>query len=86
MQDLQKTDVTDVSHERSKCISSFLTIDDLAEMLNVPKSWLYSRTRETGPDAIPRLKVGKYLRFEWDKVQVWLHRQNEVERVTHEVS
>jgi len=74
MQDLQKADV---SHERSKCISSLLTIDDLSGMLNVPKSWLYSRTRETGPDAMPRLKVGKYLRFEWDKVQVWLHQQSE---------
>lgn len=54
-----------------------LTIDELAEKLKVPKSWLYTRTRETGPEAMPRLKIGKYLRFEWGKVMEWIHRQNQ---------
>jgi len=44
--------------------NSFLTIDEMAETLKVPKSWLYSRTRETGPGSIPRIKVGKYIRFD----------------------
>ena len=30
-----------------------LTVDEMAEDLKVPKSWLYSRTRETGSEAIP---------------------------------
>jgi len=54
-----------------------LTVDELAESLKVPKSWLYSRTRETGPGAIPRIKVGKYIRFEKDKVMDWLKDQQE---------
>lgn len=54
-----------------------ITIDELAEMWKVPKSWVYSRTRETGPGSIPRLKVGKYLRFDANQVTDWLKRQNE---------
>ncbi len=49
-----------------------LSVDKLAESLNVPKSWVYSRTRETGPDAMPKLKVGKYCRFVLEDVLAWL--------------
>jgi len=56
---------------------NLLTVDELAESLNVPKSWVYSRTRETGSDAMPRIKVGKYCRFVLDDVFEWLQRQNE---------
>ncbi len=54
-------------------------VNELAESLNVPKSWVYSRTRETGPDAMPRIKVGKYCRFVFDDVLDWLKSQNEAE-------
>ena len=50
----------------------FLTISELSDRLKVPKSWLYSRTRETGPEAIPRIKVGKYLRFRFEDVMQWI--------------
>ena len=53
----------------------FLTIDEMAKKLKVHKSWLYSRTREKGPDAIPRLKVGKYLRFVEEEVMDWLRKR-----------
>ncbi len=55
----------------------FLTVDELAKSLNVPKTWIYSRTRETGPDAMPSIKVGKYCRFVLDDVLNWLKKQNE---------
>ena len=54
-----------------------LTVDELAKELKVAKSWIYSRTRETGPGTIPRLKVGKYLRFEERAVMEWLQEQGE---------
>lgn len=57
----------------------FLTVDELAETLRVPKSWIYSRTRETGPNAMPRIKAGKYVRFELEKVMDWLKEQNDAE-------
>jgi predicted DNA-binding transcriptional regulator AlpA len=53
-----------------------LTLKDLAAELRVPVSWVYSRTRQTGPGAIPRIKVGKYLRFELKDVMAWLEKQN----------
>lgn len=48
------------------------TVNELAQVLKVPKSWIYAKTRETGPNSIPRIKVGKYLRFEIDQVLNWL--------------
>ena len=57
--------------------TNFLTIDEMAKILKVPKSWVYSRTRETGPNTIPRVRVGKYLRFRLDDVMDWLEGQDE---------
>ena len=58
---------------------NLLSVDDLSETLNVPKSWVYSRSREKGPSAMPKIKVGKYVRFELDKVLFWLKEQSEGE-------
>lgn len=49
-----------------------LTIEEMAARLKVPPSWLYSRTRETGPGSIPRTKIGKYLRFNETEVMAWI--------------
>lgn len=54
-----------------EALGELLTVEEIADDLRVPKSWVYSRTRETGPNAIPRLKIGKYLRFERAKVREW---------------
>ena len=56
---------------------NLLTVDELAEFLNVPKSWVYSRTRETGPDSIPMIKVGKYRRVVLADVLAWLESQQQ---------
>ena len=39
----------------------------MAKFLKVPKGWIYQRT-QFGRDAIPFIKVGKYLRFDPDEV------------------
>ena len=54
---------------------NFLTVRELAESLNVPTSWIYSRTRETGLGAMPRINVGKYRRFILSDVLEWLKSQ-----------
>ncbi len=56
---------------------NLLTVDEMAAELKVPKSWLYSRTRQTGPGTIPRIKVGKYIRFDYEAVMDWLKMQVE---------
>ena len=57
-----------------EAFGQLLTVEEIAEFLRVPKSWIYARTRESGPDAMPRLKLGKYLRFEREKVRDWAAR------------
>ena len=57
---------------------NLLNVDELAEKLHVPKSWVYARTRERDRDAIPMVKVGKYCRFFFPDVLDWLeNKQNE---------
>ena len=50
----------------------FLTVAEVAEVLRVPVSWVYDRTRRDGCEKIPHIKLGKYLRFELDSVRAWL--------------
>ena len=49
--------------------------DGLAAYLNVSKSWVYEKTRNKGNGSIPRVKVGKYVRFNIHDVLEWLNRQ-----------
>ena len=42
-----------------------LTVEELAERLNVRKSWVY---RQTSLLRISPIKVGKYNRYDWNQV------------------
>ena len=57
---------------------NLLTVDDLAMQLKVKPSWIYGETRKTGQGSIPRIRVGKYLRFRLEDVMDWLkaHQEN----------
>jgi len=44
-------------------VESLLTVKEVAEILRVPVSWVYERTRRRGGERLPHVKVGKYLRF-----------------------
>lgn len=46
----------------------WLTIDEAAALIRVPKSWLYERTRT---NAVPHIKLGKYLRFDQQEFLTW---------------
>jgi excisionase family DNA binding protein len=52
----------------------FWTVEEIAEYLLVPKSWVYDRTSTDCPESIPHFKVGKYFRFDPDseEFQTWL--------------
>jgi excisionase family DNA binding protein len=41
-----------------------LTVEDLAALLRVPRSWVYSHSGDLGA-----YKLGKYLRFDWERVR-----------------
>lgn len=51
-----------------------LTVHDVAEILKVPVSWVYVRTRDHSPDRIPGYRLGKYWRFREAEVRAWLER------------
>jgi|SRR6516225_4877084 excisionase family DNA binding protein len=51
-----------------------LTIDELAAMLKVHRSWIYLHTRKRSKTAIPHVKIGKYLRFSEADVRRFLNR------------
>ncbi|MBI4591455.1 MAG: helix-turn-helix domain-containing protein [Candidatus Rokubacteria bacterium] len=50
-----------------------LTLDEVAQLLKVPKSWIYERTRRK---LIPHVKLGKYLRFPRSALSRWVHGQD----------
>jgi excisionase family DNA binding protein len=54
---------------------SLLDVDQLAAYLNVPKGWLYDRTRDK-TTGFPCLKIGKYVRFNLEDVLEWLKKQD----------
>jgi excisionase family DNA binding protein len=54
---------------------ALLTVDEVAELLRVPLSWVYERTRKRGVDRIPGFRLGKYWRFRESDVLAWLDRQ-----------
>ena len=51
-------------------------IQEMAKKLDVPASWLYSRTRT---NEIPHYKVGKYVKFDETEIWDWIKRQNEAD-------
>jgi excisionase family DNA binding protein len=54
---------------------ALLTVEEVAELLRVPLSWVYERTRRRGVDRIPGFRLGKYWRFREADVLAWLDRQ-----------
>ncbi len=59
-------------------MEKLLSIEDLAEALQVKKSWLYRRNMESGPDAIPKIRLGKYVRYSMSDVEKWIEKKNSV--------
>ncbi len=53
-------------------MEALLTVEELASFLKVPLSWVYERTRTAGRTGFPVVKVGKYCRFDREKVLEWL--------------
>ena len=52
------------------------TIEDLAAYLDMKPKWIYNRTKRkpTQDDAIPHLKMGRFIRFdpEAEDFKIWL--------------
>jgi len=53
-----------------------LTVSELAGLLQVKPSWVYTKVAQ---DAIPHIKVGRYVRFEYERVMRWLQAEKTAE-------
>ena len=49
-----------------------LTPEEVAARLKVPPSWVYEKTRTRCRNPIPCLRLGRYVRFDWNAVIIWL--------------
>jgi len=56
-------------------IERLLTVEDIAELLRVPVSWIYERTRQRSSNRLPGFRLGKYWRFRASDIQAWLETQ-----------
>ncbi len=48
------------------------TAAEVAERLSVPESWVRSESRE---NRLPHLRLGRYVRYDWEAVGIWLEEQ-----------
>ena len=51
-----------------------LTVHEVADLLQVPVSWVYGRTRKRSAECLPGYRLGKYWRFEKAEVLDWVAR------------
>jgi excisionase family DNA binding protein len=60
---------------QSKC--ELLTVPQVAELLQVPVSWVYGRLRKRSLEKLPGYRLGKYWRFDKEEVLAWLAQQRD---------
>jgi excisionase family DNA binding protein len=50
----------------------FLTVHEVAELLQVRASWVYGRMRKRPSEQLPAYRVGKYWRFRKEEILTWV--------------
>ena len=54
-----------------------LTVQEAAQLLKVPPSWIYDHVRPDAADRLPVLKLGKYLRFDARDLHAYIERKRQ---------
>ena len=52
-----------------------ITIQQVADLLHVPVSWVYGRTRKRSIERLPGIRLGKYWRFRGEEIHAWVESQ-----------
>jgi excisionase family DNA binding protein len=52
-----------------------LTVQQVADILHVPVSWVYGRTRKCSSERLPGIRLGKYWRFREEEIHSWIESQ-----------
>jgi len=60
-------------------VKADLRVEDIMEIVSVPRSWVYEHTRRGSADPIPCYRFGKHLRFNQGEIEDWIkrHRRGE---------
>lgn len=53
-----------------------LSVEEVADLLNVPVSWVYGRMRKRSLERLPGYRLGKYWRFREDEIHAWVKSQS----------
>jgi predicted DNA-binding transcriptional regulator AlpA len=62
-------------------LHELLTVEDVATLLKVSRSWVYEHTRSRGTartERLPYIKIGKYKRFDPRSVREFLLRRSKI--------
>jgi excisionase family DNA binding protein len=78
--DLKPVGAESFAARKSINVQELLTVEEVAEMLRVPSSWVYGHTRRRATNRIPGFRLGKYWRFHEADVNAWIERQKTDER------
>jgi excisionase family DNA binding protein len=55
-----------------------LTLAEIADRLKVSQRWVYEKTRNRCQNPLPCIRIGRYLRFNWQDVSEWLLQHSNV--------
>ena len=75
---LHGPDLNVAAQSRDDDLYELLTVDDVAALLKVSKSWVYEHTRSRDmprSERLPFLKIGKYIRFEARAVRAFIEKK-----------
>ena len=70
----------DASSDKGE-LHELLTVEDVAALLKVSRSWVYEHTRSRGAartERLPYIKIGKYKRFDPRSVREFLLRRSKI--------
>jgi excisionase family DNA binding protein len=66
------------ANDHDESLHELLTVEDVAALLKVSKSWVYEHTRSRSiprSERLPYVKVGKYVRFEPRALRAFIQKQ-----------
>lgn len=82
--DANKLGVTDEPPRPSRDLADLdelMTVEEVAALLKVSKSWVYEHTRSRGvprSERLPCIKLGKYVRFDAATVRAFLVQRSKI--------
>ena len=65
-----------VTHKEGAELYQIITVTELSKRWNLPVTWIREHTRSRTKDTIPHLRLGRWVRFQWDSPELtqWLER------------